>query len=65
MHFSDLAIQIIADDKICAAIKRGDFDRLSGLGQPLFLEEYEDPDWWIRRKLRDEELQGNLTSSID
>jgi hypothetical protein len=58
MHFTDLAIQIVADDKIRAAIERGEFDRLSGLGKPLLFEEVDDDHWWLRRKLRDEELQG-------
>ena len=60
MHFTDLAIQIIADDKIRSAIERGEFDRLPGLGRPLYFEETDDPDWWIRRKLRDEDLQGAI-----
>jgi hypothetical protein len=54
MRFSDLAIQIIADDKIRAAIARGEFDHLPGLGQPLDFEDFDDPNWWLRRKLREE-----------
>jgi hypothetical protein len=57
MHFTDLAIQIIADDKIRSAIERGEFDRLPGLGRPLHFDPADDPDWWIRRKLRDENFQ--------
>jgi hypothetical protein len=55
---SDRAIQIVADNKIRAAIKAGEFDKLPGLGQPaaIFDEPY-DPHWWIRRKLQREELQ--------
>jgi DnaJ homologue, subfamily C, member 28, conserved domain len=60
MHFTDLAIQIIADDKIRTAIKRGEFDRLPGLGKPLLFEEADDVDWWLRRKLCDEGLQDKL-----
>jgi hypothetical protein len=56
MHFTDLAIQIIADDKIRSAIERGEFDRLPGLGRPLHFDAAADPDWWIRRKLREEDL---------
>ena len=56
MHFADLAIQIIADDKIRSAIERGEFDRLPGLGRPLHFDAADDPDWWIRRKLREEDL---------
>jgi hypothetical protein len=55
---SDRAIQIIAENKIRAAIEAGEFDNLPGLGQPaaIFDEPY-DPHWWIRRKLKQEALQ--------
>jgi hypothetical protein len=54
---SDRAIQIIAENKIRAAIHAGEFDNLPGFGQPaaIFDERY-DPHWWIRRKLRREQL---------
>ena len=57
-HFlSDRAIQIVAENKIRAAIEAGEFDNLPGLGQPaaIFDEPY-DPHWWIRRKLKREQL---------
>jgi Domain of unknown function (DUF1992) len=57
---TDLAIQIIADDKIRAAISRGEFDRLPGLGRPLWFDDADDPNWWLRRKLREEGLQGTI-----
>jgi hypothetical protein len=63
MHFTDLAIQIIADDKIRSAIKRGEFDRLPGLGRPLWFDESDDPDWWIRRKLREEGIPSVVAAS--
>jgi hypothetical protein len=63
MHFTDLAIQIIADDKIRSAIERGEFDRLPGLGRPLWFDDSDDPDWWIRRKLRDEEITTWLSET--
>jgi hypothetical protein len=55
---TDRAIQIIADNKIRAAIEAGEFDNLPGLGSPaaIFEEPY-DPHWWIRRKLAREALQ--------
>jgi hypothetical protein len=58
---SDRAIQIIADNKIRAAIEAGEFDNLPGLGKPaaIFDEPY-DPHWWIRRKLRREQLQPRM-----
>jgi hypothetical protein len=55
---SDRAIQIIAENKIRAAVEAGEFDNLPGFGQPaaIFDEPY-DPHWWIRRKLKRERLQ--------
>lgn len=49
------AIQIIAEDKIEAAIRDGHFEGLPGLGQPhpIFDEPY-DPQWWLRKKLQSE-----------
>lgn len=57
MNVSERAIQIISEDKIRTAIAQGEFDNLPGLGKPhpIFDEPY-DPNWWVRRKLRLEEL---------
>lgn len=58
---SDRALQIVAENKIRAAIEAGDFDNLPGLGKPAAIcDEPYDPFWWIRRKLRRE----NLTAEI-
>jgi Domain of unknown function (DUF1992) len=60
---TDRAIQIIADNKIRAAIEAGEFDNLPGYGKPLeSIDEPYDPHWWIRQKLRREELQARLLS---
>jgi len=61
---TDRAIQIIADNKIRAAIEAGDFDNLPGLGKAaaIFDEPY-DPHWRIRRKLRREQLTSGLGSA--
>ena len=58
---TDRAIQIIAENKIRAAIEAGEFDNLPGHGQPagIFDEPY-DPLWWIRRKLRREQLTPRM-----
>ncbi|HWM17471.1 MAG TPA: DUF1992 domain-containing protein, partial [Microbacterium sp.] len=40
------------------AIRRGDFDDLPGAGRPLRLDDAHDPDWWIRRKIQNEQLSG-------
>jgi hypothetical protein len=49
--FIETAIQV--------AIRRGDFDDLPGAGKPLEgLGTHHDPDWWIRRKIEQENLTG-------
>jgi hypothetical protein len=41
------------------AIRRGEFDDLPGAGKPIpDLGSSHDPDWWIRRKIRSEQLTG-------
>ena len=41
------------------AIRRGEFDDLPGAGKPIEdLGTHHDPDWWIRRKIRSENLEG-------
>lgn len=54
---SDRAIQIVAENKICAAIEVGEFDNLPGFGKPAAIcDEPYDPYWWIRRKLQQEQI---------
>ena len=54
---TDRAIRIIAEQKILSAIEAGEFDNLPGFGKPAaILDEPYDPYWWIRRKLKREEL---------
>jgi hypothetical protein len=64
MTLSDRAIQIVAENKIRAAIEAGEFDHLPGLGQPaaIFDEPY-DPFWWIRRKLKQEQFTSMVSPS--
>ena len=57
--FSDRAIQIIADDKIRAAMAAGEFDNLPGFGKPSeLIDEPYHPFWWIGRKLK---LEGHFS----
>lgn len=50
-EFVETAIQL--------AIRRGEFDNLPGAGKPLEgLGTHHDPDWWIRRKIENENLSG-------
>lgn len=60
-QFSERAIQIIAENKILAAIEAGEFDHLPGFGKPCpLIDEPYDPMWWVRRKLKAEELHGEI-----
>lgn len=57
---SDRAIQIVAENKILAAIDAGEFENLPGFGKPsALIDEPYDPFWWIRRKLERENLQNS------
>jgi hypothetical protein len=59
--FSAKALETIADDKIRSAYLRGEFDNLPGFGQPSsIIDEPYDPHWWLRRKLKQENLQPKL-----
>ncbi len=55
---SERAIRIVAEDKIDAALRDGQFDNLPGFGKPcpLIDDPYDDENWWIRRKFVREEL---------
>ena len=58
--FSARAIALVADNKIRAAIDAGEFDNLSGFGQPSpLIDEPYDPFWWVRAKLRAEQLTAH------
>lgn len=47
------------ETSIQQAIRRGEFDNLPGAGKPLpDLGTSHDPDWWIRRKIKTEQLTG-------
>jgi DnaJ homologue, subfamily C, member 28, conserved domain len=55
--FSDRAFAIVSVNKIRAAIEAGEFDNLPGLGRPAaIIDEPYDPHWWIRRKLKLEDM---------
>ena len=58
--FNPKALEVIADDKIRTAYSRGEFDNLPGLGKPAaIIDEPYDPNWWLRRKLKHEDIQLN------
>ncbi len=57
---SERAMQIVAENKLRAAIEAGEFDNLPGLGKPSpLIDEPYDPFWWVRRKLRRENLPAD------
>jgi hypothetical protein len=57
---SERALRIVAENKLRAAIDAGEFDNLPGLGKPSpLIDEPYDPFWWIKRKLRRENLPSN------
>ena len=60
---TERAIQIIADNKILAAIEAGEFDNLPGLGKPCALIDMPyDPHWWIRSKMKREQIDPRRIS---
>ena len=57
--FSELERAAIIETSIQQAIRRGEFDDLPGAGKPLTgLDGKNDPDWWIKQKIRNEDLTG-------
>ncbi|MCW3156550.1 DUF1992 domain-containing protein [Micropruina sonneratiae] len=50
------------DRQIREAIERGEFDNLPGAGQPLQLDP--DEDWWIKAKLKRENLEPVLPGPL-
>jgi Domain of unknown function (DUF1992) len=51
------SFESFVEQQIREAQERGAFDNLPGAGKPLpDLDEPHDPMWWVKRKLRDEQL---------
>lgn len=62
VNFSEQAVQLVAEHKIQAAIEAGEFEKLPGLGKPCrLIDQPYDPHWWVRRKLKREQLTSQLT----
>lgn len=51
-----VAIALLADIQIRAAMARGDFDDLPGSGMPLNLPDHHDPDWWLKSLMEREHV---------
>lgn len=50
------AYETLVERMIREAQERGEFDNLKGAGRPLDLGSGDDPDWWIKQKMRSEGL---------
>ena len=50
------------DRQIREAMERGEFDNLPGAGKPLQLDD--DPDWWIKAKIKRENLEPLLPTAM-
>ena len=54
---SEMSWETFAERRIREAMQAGEFDNLPGAGQPIpGIDDPPDPDWWIKQKLRKEEL---------
>lgn len=53
----------LAERRIREAMAAGAFDDLPGAGKPLDLRGADDPDWWVRRKIADEQLDDELAGA--
>ncbi|HKV12467.1 MAG TPA: DUF1992 domain-containing protein [Thermoanaerobaculia bacterium] len=59
-RFTRRAIELVAENRIRQAIEEGQFDNLSGQGQPIAdIDEPYDPLWWVKKWIRREQM-GNL-----
>ena len=56
-HFSDLAIQLVAESKIQQAYDDGQFDQLPGFGKPLPFEADGRLPSWTESKLQREQIK--------
>jgi hypothetical protein len=50
------------DRQVREAMERGEFDNLPGAGRPLELDD--DPDWWIKAKIKRENLEVVLPDAL-
>jgi hypothetical protein len=51
-------LESLVERRIREATERGDFDDLPGAGRPLDLRDADDPDWWIKRLARREQIDA-------
>ena len=54
---SGMSWETFAERRIREAMQAGEFDNLAGAGKPIpGIDDPPDPDWWIKQKLKNEEL---------
>lgn len=58
---SESPFGFLAERRVREAMARGEFDGLGWARKPLDLSDAYDPDWWIKRRLREE---GNLSAIV-
>ena len=51
-------LESLVERRIREATERGEFDDLPGAGRPLDLRDSDDPDWWIKRLARRENIDA-------
>ena len=61
---SESTFRRISEDKLRAAIDRGEFDNLPGFGKPSpLIDQPYHPLWWVMRKIHQEQLLPETPSS--
>lgn len=65
MHFTQQAIERVAENRIREAVAQGRFDNLAGAGKPIAdLDEPFDELWWVRRWVRRENLTREMPRAL-
>ena len=60
-RLSSRVTELVAENRIRAAIEEGKFDNLAGEGKPISdVDEPYDPDWWVKKWIRREGMSRTL-----
>ncbi len=60
----DVPVESWVDAQIRAAQERGAFTNLKGAGKPLPKRDASDPDWWLKQKVVEENLELPLPPTL-
>ena len=64
-RFTRRAIELVAENRIRQAIEEGQFDNLSGQGQPIpDIDEPYDPLWWVKKWVRREQMGNPIAGKL-